>query len=176
MSRIWDFCERIFRARHYSKLCGILRQVNVRCLSGIGSFRLQLPRVPNPLLSRGIVPGRLRGYRRFLGENVRIGEIVGFFVAFLASRSIGSQLRASEISIMSSESRVSAGRIFDRCRLRWSLAMRPGNQLQTRGDSTRHDGGRARTQLGCRVRLTGKKNLSREDVKRRCLPAVRPNR
>jgi hypothetical protein len=34
-----------------------------------------------------------------LGGNVKVGEIVGVFEAFLASRSIGSRLRASEISI-----------------------------------------------------------------------------
>ena len=37
----------------------------------------------------------------FPGENAGMGEIVGFFAALLPSRSIGSRLRASELSIMS---------------------------------------------------------------------------
>ncbi len=40
----------------------------------------------------------------FLHEHVGIGKIIGVFAAFLANRSIGSRLRASEISIMSPES------------------------------------------------------------------------
>jgi hypothetical protein len=43
-------------------------------------------------------------FDEFLGKNLGIGKIVGFFAAFLASRSIGSRLRASEISIVSPES------------------------------------------------------------------------
>jgi hypothetical protein len=35
----------------------------------------------------------------FLGENIGVGETIGFFAALLASRSIASRLRASEISI-----------------------------------------------------------------------------
>ncbi len=40
----------------------------------------------------------------FLGENVGIGKIVGFFAALLASRSNGNRSRPSEISIESRES------------------------------------------------------------------------
>jgi hypothetical protein len=42
----------------------------------------------------------------FLSEHVGIGTVAGVFAAFLASRSIGSRLKASEISIMSPESTV----------------------------------------------------------------------
>jgi hypothetical protein len=43
-------------------------------------------------------------FNNFLGGNVGIGKFVAPFAAFLASRLIGSRLRASEISIMSPES------------------------------------------------------------------------
>ena len=40
----------------------------------------------------------------FLHERVGLGKVAGVFATFLTSRSIGSPLRASEISIMSPES------------------------------------------------------------------------
>ena len=41
----------------------------------------------------------------FLGENVGIGEVVGFFAAFVGTRSISSRVTAGEIGIVSPESR-----------------------------------------------------------------------
>ena len=48
--------------------------------------------------------GGVEVFNDFLGEHVGIGKVGGVFAALLASRSIDSQLRASEISSVSPES------------------------------------------------------------------------
>jgi hypothetical protein len=47
--------------------------------------------------------GGSEGHRGFTGENVGIGQTIGFFAGLLSSRSIGRRLIAGEMSIMSPE-------------------------------------------------------------------------